>query len=241
MAKALLISLRDAHDAMAAHERRCFEKTAGIPEGTLPMHHMQERRPERHELEKYDTIFFGGSGAYSVNDDQQWIRDSIATLLDVVDLKIPSYASCFGFQGLAVALGGEVINDEAKVEMGSTSVDLTEAGRTDALFKHLPAKFWVQEGHHDRVSRMPSGVQLLVTGDFCYEQAFRVEGAPFWASQFHPELTVQRTIDRFHHYAEFYLDPSEVASTLKMLESGLESPEVGTLLSRLMSGEFAAS
>ncbi len=238
MGKSLLISLRDASDKMAAHERMCFEETAGIAPGSLSMHHMQQRRPEIHELQHFDTIFFGGSGAYSVNDDLPWIRDSIATLLDVVELKIPAYASCFGFQGLAVALGGEVINDESKTEMGSTAVMLTEAGKSDELFKHMPSHFWVQEGHHDRVSRMPSGIELLVSGDFCFEQAFRVQGAPFWASQFHPELTVQRTVDRFHHYAEFYLEPSETASVLATLKGGQESPEVGTLLSRLVSSQL---
>jgi len=199
---------------------------------------MMHGSPDPATLGRYDAIFFGGSGAFSVLDDTPWIRASVQVLLRVVDARIPAYASCFGFQGLAMALGGEVIHDDDHTEMGSTDVFLTDAGRRDPLFSALPPRFWVQEGHHDRVSRLPAGVTLMVGGDFCYEQAFRVDGAPFWASQFHPELTVRKTIDRFHHYADFYLEPDEVQSELAKLESGLESPEVAELLSRFVRGEY---
>jgi len=51
-------------------------------------------------------------------------------------------------------------------------------------------------------------------------------------------ITVRKTIDRFHHYADFYLEPDEVQSELAKLESGLESPEVAELLSRFVRGEY---
>ncbi len=223
---------------MATHELECFRETAGLPEGALDIHAMMTGKPHRDELQRYDAVFFGGSGAYSVLDDSDWIRASVDALLDVVDLKIPAYASCFGFQGLTVALGGSVIHDESKTEMGSTAVFLTDSGQTDPLFGKLPQRFWVQEGHHDRAERLPDGVDLVVAGDFVYEQAFRVKGAPFWASQFHPELTLAKTIDRFYHYAEYYMDPAEADARLEVLRGGLETPEVGSILSRLVRGEF---
>ena len=68
-------------------------------------------------------------------------------------------------------------------------------------------------------------------------QAFRVLGAPFWASQFHPELTPDRTMERFLHYKELYVgdgDMDEVEATLRARQQ--QTPEVASLLSRLVRG-----
>jgi GMP synthase (glutamine-hydrolysing) len=238
MPRTLLVSLRDPGDPMAAHERMCFAEAARLSEDDVSLHPMMGGRPHRDQLTGVDAVFFGGSGAYSVLDDTAWIREAIEVMLEVIDLGVPSYASCFGFQGLALALGGEVINDEARMEMGSTRVHLTPAGLADPLFKHLPPSPWVQQGHHDRVSRLPPGVDLLVAGDVCYEQAFRVTGKPFWASQFHPELDRRRTLDRFHHYRSFYLEEADAEARLAQLMQGEETAEVRELLARVARHDF---
>ena len=237
MSGVLLISLRDPKDPMAAHERVCFAEACRLELEQVAVHSMTEGMPARWRLREVDALLFGGSGAYSVLDDVVWIRNGLDLLVDVVELGVPAWASCFGFQGLALALGGRVEHDESRMEMGSTWLHLTPAGETDSLFSALPKSFWAQQGHHDHVTAMPSGVERLVTGDLCREQAFKVRDAPFWASQFHPELTVQRTLDRFRHYREHYLD-SDGDRVLRMLESGEESPEVSTLLERLVRHNF---
>ena len=206
---ALLISLREPGDAMAPHERQCFADGAQIPIENLHVHCIFDGVPDTAVLRKYDAIFFGGSGAFSVVDDTVWIRTAIKALTTVVDLRVPAWASCFGFQGLGVALGGRVEHDELKTEMGSVLLELTEEGKQDPLLSPLPTRFWAQEGHHDRVVEMPPGVILLARGEEVVEQAFKVEGAPFWASQFHPELTLAQTLERFRHYSQFYLHTGE--------------------------------
>lgn len=239
MPHALLVSLRDPGDPMATHEVRCFADRSGLPIEALTLHHMANGVPSHDELRSYDAIFFGGSGAYSVLDDVAWIKRGIALCVEVIELKIPAYASCFGFQGLALALGGEVVNDDSRTELGATPLDLTDAGAADPLFKHLPRRFWAQEGHHDHVTRLPPGVTLLATGSVSQFQAFKVDGAPFWASQFHPELTQFTTVDRFKYYQALYSsDPVQAAATLALLESTADSPEVGDLLGRLVRHEF---
>ena len=237
MPRALLISLRDPHDPMAAHEHRCFAERCALGLDDIRVHSMTEGLPTRWRLREVDAILFGGSGAYSVLDDVLWIRQAMDVLVDVVELGVPSWASCFGFQGLSVALGGRVEHDEERTEMGSTLLHVTDAGRTDGLFRRLPTPFWAQQGHHDRVTVLPDGVELLATGEVCWEQAFRVERKPFWASQFHPELTVQRTLDRFKHYRDHYLD-GDADEVFRMLESGEDSPEVGDMLAHLVRHEF---
>ena len=232
--RALLVALRDPHDPMLAHEAQCFIERARLPADHLDVHPMAEGRPTRRQLGRYDAVFFGGSGAYSVLDDVPWIREGLSALQDVLDAGKVAWASCFGFQGLARVLGGEVVRDDTLTEMGSTRLRLTEAGRSDPVVGILPADgFWAQEGHHDHVVTLPRGVILLATGDRVANQAFKVDGAPFYASQFHPELTVDHTVARFRHYQEHYLEDRD-PSVLDELMNGLDCPEMAEVLPRLL-------
>ncbi|HMV67606.1 MAG TPA: type 1 glutamine amidotransferase [Myxococcota bacterium] len=238
--RALLVSLRDPHDPMAHHERACFAAAARIDVDRLDVHAMIDGPLDPASIVGRDAVFFGGSGAFSVLDDVAWIRDGLVALQRVIDARAPAWASCFGFQGLALALGGEVIHDDARTELGATRLELTDEGRADPLVGTLPARFWAQEGHHDHVVRLPPGVTRLARGEAACEQAFKVDGAPFWASQFHPELDPDTTVHRFLHYLELYFTGSraEADAMLHHLRSGEQTPEVPALLARLVRGEF---
>jgi GMP synthase (glutamine-hydrolysing) len=239
MPRALLVSLRDPSDPMALQERACFADRSALAESEVDIHPMVSGMPDVPGLKKYDAIFFGGSGAYSVLDDVPWIKQGIELCLRVADLQVPAWASCFGFQGLALALGSDVIRDASRTELGATPLELTDAGVADPLFGLLPRKFVGQEGHHDHVMSVPKGVTLLATGDISRNQGFRVDGSPFWASQFHPELTALTTTARFKYYMAHYADdPEQAARTLRHLETGQDSPECGKLLVRLVRHEF---
>lgn len=215
----------------------CFAESARMKIENLAIHYMSQGPPDLDQLSERGAVFFGGSGAYSVLDDVDWIHQTIELMLHVVKWQIPAYASCFGFQGLSMALGGTVVHDESLTEMGSVELDLTDAGAQCALFSSLPNPFWAQQGHHDHVLKLPSGVTLLAQGHQVQLQAFRVDGAPFWASQFHPELNLQRTIERFVHYAAHYLDGDADAKQerLELLQKNeRNSPEVPELLARIV-------
>lgn len=234
--RALLIALRDPHDAMLAHEARCFAERARLPRESLDVHPMAEGRLDRGRLARYDAVFFGGSGAYSVLDDVPWIRQGLVVLQEVMEARRPAWASCFGFQGLALVLGGQVIHDDDLTEMGSTRLSLTAEGRADPVVGVLPAAgFWAQEGHHDHVVQLPSGVTLLARGSQVPLQGFKVDGAPFYASQFHPELTVAETVVRFHHYRDNYLGERD-PGVLDQLLAGEDTPEMAEVLPRLVAG-----
>lgn len=240
MVRAVLVSLRDPHDVMAEHERMCFAECASVPVSEIQLHHIAKGMPSIESLKTIGTVFFGGSGAYSVLDQHQWIEDTIALMLQVVDKKIPAYASCFGFQGLAKALGGVVKRDDDLTEMGSFELELTPDGEKDSLFSSLPTKFWAQEGHHDHVIELPKGVTLLAKGHRVHAQAFRVDGAPFWASQFHPELNYERTLERFQFYSDHYLGSDEASSNemFQNVKGGPNSEEVPQLLARLIRKQY---
>ena len=221
---------------MGEHERRCFAARARLPLDAVHVFSAPSGRPDTALLKRYDAIFFGGSGAYSVLDEDPWIQKALDTLLEVVDLRIPAWASCFGFHGLAQSLGGKVRAAPELTEMGSTLLSLTDKGRLDAVTCVLPDKFWAQEGHHDLVEELPDAVDLLVTGDAVEFQAFVVRGAPFYASQFHPELTLEGTLQRFQHYATHYVDTQDDTEILTTLKQGKESPELAHLLPRIVWG-----
>jgi GMP synthase (glutamine-hydrolysing) len=175
-----------------------------------------------------------------MEDNTVWIRTAIEALTNVVEQRVPAWASCFGFQGLGVALGGRVERDDSKTEMGSVLLELTEEGRKDPLLSALPQKFWAQEGHHDRVVELPAGVTLLAEGSEVKEQCFKVDGAPFWASQFHPELTLENTLLRFRHYSQFYLQTGEDwDERFRIMKQGEETSQMSQVLERLVYGHFS--
>ncbi len=77
-----------------------------------------------------------------------------APLLDqrVVELGIPIFGICYGFQAMANALGGEVAKT-GKSEFGRTSFQ----AKRSKLFETLVGEFNVWMSHGDSVKRLPSG------------------------------------------------------------------------------------
>ena len=228
MKRDILISLRDPSDPMALQELRCFRDTTGLPE--LEIVHASATPLGDRLLDESRVLFFGGSGAYSVLDEHVWVRNMLDFLVAVVEHKVPAWASCFGFQGLALALGGEVTRDDDRQELGAFPIDLTEAGRGDPLFGGLPGTFHAQLGHHDHVDRLPSGVTLLATGRKIRNQAFKVDDAPFWATQFHPELSKATTTERWNYYRAHYADGDRAHAIDKLMAESPETLEVQTVL-----------
>lgn len=227
---AVLVSLRDPDDPMALHEELCFLEATGLP--TMRVIHASDEPLGQRELDA-DLLLFGGSGAYSVLDPHPWVRRFLDFLLDVVDAGTPAWGSCYGFQGLALAMGGRVVHDMERLRMGGYPVTLTAAGDGDPLFGPLPAAFDAQFGHKDHVDLLPSGVTLLCTDPEGRNEAFHVDGSNFWGAQFHPELTSHKTLDRFRHYQHLY-DPGEGEAIARRIASSTDDPEVPRVLERLV-------
>ncbi len=228
--RAVLVSLRDPADPMAAHEHRCFCEAAGVPELEVICAATEELDDSVLEA---DVLFFGGSGSFSVLDSHRWVKRFLDFLPQVPERDIPAWASCFAFQGLALAMGGVVVRDEARKQIGACQVHLTESGRQDLLFQELPASFYAQFGHHDHVTRVPEGFTILATGNGDAPQAFRVRGANFWGAQFHPELQKQTTLERWNFYRDKYKGNQGKAID-RRLRGAPDTPEVKRLLRALV-------
>jgi len=181
-----------------------------------------------------DVLLVGGSGEYSVLDDHPPIRRFNDYLGEISRSGIPVFASCFGFQALALALGGEVIADDENAEVGTYDLRLTEAGAQDELFAAFPQQFKAQLGHKDRVARLPDGVQSLAESDLCPTQAFRLPGLPVYATQFHAELDWRANKQRFRGYMDTYGKLFGEEEAIRKLLGHEPSPEANALIRRFV-------
>jgi GMP synthase (glutamine-hydrolysing) len=124
----------------------------------------------------------------SVTEKAPWMLDLGDALLRAGERGAQVLGVCFGHQLLAKAAGGEVILNPRGREIGTVSVQLTQAGRRDPLFAWAQGgEIEVQATHVDAVDPLPPDATLLASNENCAAQAYRL--SPTVAGvQFHPEV-----------------------------------------------------
>lgn len=164
----------------------------------------------------YDALFVGGSSDASVTqpDRYPFVQDTKRLLVHCLQVGLPVFASCFGFQAVVEALGGKVIVDAANMEMGTYPLTLTEAAGSDLLFHDVPNGFWVVSGHKERAISLPEGAILLASSELCPYHAIKMTGKPFYGFQFHPEVDPQDLAARITRYQSRYLENSTALSQI---------------------------
>ena len=233
----LLLQSRDAKDPMRAHEIECFSASLGVPASGIVVVDMLQRVPTRDELRSSGAVLMGGSGDYSSLDPYPWIGRMVEYVREqLIPSGVPTFGSCFGLQVTTLALGGEMMRDPAHREVGSIDLTVSSAAAGDPLFAPLPSMFVGQAGHTDRAVRLPPGATLLATSAMCPVNAFRVDGRPYWACQFHPELDPDAVAKRYMAYMEKYpptdLPPGTPLSEAPFLKKLRSSPHATRLLQR---------
>jgi len=233
--KVLLLQARDAGEPAGPHELKCFTELTGIPSENITLHDLLTGPPTIAGLSHYDALMIGGSGNYYVSRGNMPHGDEFEDFLrQIVAINFPTFASCFGFQYLAHALEGEVIHDPENAEVGTYEVNLTPYGESDELFGQLPLSFMAQLGHKDRVFKLPEHAQNLASSQRSPFQAFRVEGKPIWAAQFHPELSDRTNLERAMMYQNSY----SLDTMAEFLEGIKPTPEANSLLRKFMGIVF---
>lgn len=204
----LLLQARDHDDPMGPHEVACFKGAMGLADDELVVMNAVDGIPARSDVDGCCAVLMGGSGNYSSLDDDPWIHDLIAFSRNVLVLEgKPVFASCFGFQILVRAVGGSMIRDHRRTEMGTFDLQTTELGLGDPLFRHLGVEFPAQVGHMDRAHSVPPGVHTCALSALCPVHAIRIGHLPIWATQFHPELDRADMETRYLHYKDKYFPP----------------------------------
>lgn len=151
------------------------------------------------KLAEYDALIIGGSDVSVLDHQQPWWSLLNPLLHQVIRSEIPYWGTCYGFQAMALILGGSVMGGPEWTELGSVPVELTEEGAADPLFCTLPNRFHVQTGHHDSITELPQDAVQLVKGNGVQCQAARF-GPNAYGTQFHTELdldSAKRRMERF--------------------------------------------
>jgi GMP synthase (glutamine-hydrolysing) len=237
--KILLLQARNHGDLAKTEERQSFAERAGLDLEQIVPHDLLSGPPTLRQVLQHDAMMVGGSGDYYVSKGNlPGFQQVLDLLQEVVARGHPTFASCFGFQLMAKALGGEIIFDPATMEVGTYELTLTEAGQQDELLGRLPPQFMAQLGRKDRASRIPAGYLHLASSERAPFQAFRIPGQPIWATQFHPELTGEDNRLRFDRYRQGYGSVMSEAEQQLTLSRFRESPETETLIARFLALVF---
>ena len=125
------------------------------------------------------AVILSGS-PFSVNDG----------ILPDVDLtrfrgKYPLLGVCYGAQLLAKQNGGNVTASKIR-EYGRAKLKSVEE---NLLFKDIPLGSQVWMSHGDTIQTIPSNFKIIASTDTVNVAAFKIDGEPTYAIQFHPEVT----------------------------------------------------
>ncbi|MEO1269304.1 MAG: type 1 glutamine amidotransferase [Myxococcota bacterium] len=207
-----LLQARLPSDPILHQEVDCFVHQTGLPRDAFRLVNLtQDDLSDPQTLTDADVVMVGGSGEFSVvQSGFAWHEPMLELMREVVRRGLPMFASCFGHQALAQALGGTLRRDhEGGGEIGTLEVALTAAGRADQVFGQLPERFPAQLGHLDEVTVLPTGAINLASSAKCAVQAIRMEGTSIISTQFHPELTMEAELERWLSYISNYKSAEE--------------------------------
>ncbi len=158
---------------------------------------------------------------------------------DVVARDIPFLGACCGC-GLLGSYLDTPISGRYAEPVGAAKVRLTEAGKQDPLLAGFPDEIDVMLGHKEACDRVPDGATLLITGDACPVQMFRL-GQNVYATQFHPEGDAAGFIVRIHAYKNHGYFPPEEADALIEAVSRVDTPWPREILRRFVARYAPAS
>lgn len=199
----LLLQVRNPDDPMRQQEVRCFTQTLDCRESQMHVFDLLSGVPSLEHLSHFDVVVLGGSGDYSVAEGGPWLPAALETMQELYYTSKPTFASCWGFQAMAKAMGGEVVTDIRRAELGTVPVRLTDAGKRDPVFGGLGDQFLAAMGHQDIVEQLPPEAILLASSDTVENQAFRIADKPIYCTQFHPELDRAAFLERVDAYPQY--------------------------------------
>ncbi|MHC4219072.1 MAG: type 1 glutamine amidotransferase [Planctomycetota bacterium] len=202
----LLLQVRNPGDPMREQEVGCFARVLRCPPSHVAVFDLLGGWPSPRDLARYDIVLLGGSGDYSVAEGGEWLEPSLEAMRELYVINKPTFASCWGFQAMTRALGGEVVVDLDRAEVGTHELFLTATGRGDPVFGPLAEAgpvFHAQQGHVDIVERLPDDAELLVSSRRVENQAFRFPGKHIYCTQFHPELDRRTLLERLQRYPSY--------------------------------------
>lgn len=176
----------------------------------------------RIRLDDYSGVIVGGSPFDVSAEDKSAIQGQIeqdfSRLFEEIEaLDFPFLGCCSG-NGLLGAYCGAVVSKKFGEPVGGAMVTLTEAGKEDPLLEGFPDQIRVLLGHKEACDEVPPGTTLLIRGERCPVQMFRLK-QNIYATQFHPEGDIAGFTLRINVYREHgYFPPGEAATLIQSLQ-----------------------
>ena len=205
----LVLQLRP-EDETSDSEYQAFLKYGQMEEADTHRIRIEKTGIPELSLDDYTAVIVGGS-PFDISTPQQQksdiqvrIESDFKRLFDkIIACDFPFLGACSGCGLLGSYLDTPISNRYAE-PVGGVRVTLTDEGRHDSLLAGFPEQIDVLCGHKEACDELPAGASLLLTGEACPVQMFRV-GKNVYATQFHPEgdsegFTVRIQVYKHHGY-----------------------------------------
>lgn len=219
MPKPFLMLSSRADPVPAASEAEALPRIAGLRQGEWVQVKMEQVGFPEIDLNDWSGIIVCGSpfDVGTPEEEKSAIQRNIEAGLRniyprILDESFPYLGLCYGLGTLNLYLGGEMGTDGGEA-ISAPLLTVNDAGRNDELLKGMPRTFHSYVGHHEAVTRLGEGMEVLVTGEICPIHMVRV-GDKAWATQFHPELDLAGIEVRIDEYGGRYY-PAEEADAIR--------------------------
>ncbi|MGD2172645.1 MAG: glutamine amidotransferase [Gammaproteobacteria bacterium] len=234
----LILQLRPEDDT-SDNEYASILKYGGLDERETRRMRIEKTGIPRLALEDYAAVIVGGSPfdistpQAQKSDIQVRIEGDFRRLFDrIVNQDFPFLGACSGC-GLLGSYLDTPISRRFAEPVGGARVSLTEDGRKDPLLAGFPDRIDVLCGHKEACDCLPRGATLLLTGEACPVQMFRV-GENVYATQFHPEGDGEGFTVRIHAYKHHgYFEPSEAEALIEAVTRS-DTPYAREILHRFV-------
>ncbi|MCA9399208.1 MAG: type 1 glutamine amidotransferase [Candidatus Omnitrophica bacterium] len=147
---------------------------------------LEESLPDTDFSDIEALVVLGGPMNVYEEDKYPFLKQETIFIQRALEKRVPFLGLCLGSQ-LLVKSTGEKVTQSPQKEIGFFSIELTDAGKDDPLFKGLPETFEVFQWHED-MFHIPSQGRLLASSPACPHQAVKV-GDNAYGLQFHVEIT----------------------------------------------------
>jgi GMP synthase (glutamine-hydrolysing) len=234
----LILQLRPEDDT-SDNEYQAILKYGGLAaEDTYRLRIEKTGIPEL-SLDDYAAVIVGGS-PFDISTPEplkkpiqvQIEKDFRRLLDDIVSNDKPFLGACSGC-GLLGSYLDTPISRKYGEPVGGAMVSVTAAGREDSLLHDFPEQIAVLCGHKEACDHVPQGATLLLSGDACPVQMFRV-GENVYATQFHPEGDGPGFTVRIHAYKHHGYFPAEQADALIEAVNQEDTPYAREILRRFV-------
>ena len=231
--KILLLQIRDG-EQVRQEEYLSFAEYCGVAPHQLDILNVFDT-PEFPvtAADEYDALLVGGASEANVLKPDQFpfVLQCQNLIRYCAETAKPVFASCFGFQLAVLALGGEILHKDEDFEMGTLPISLSESAVDDQLYHDTPDGFHAISVHRQYAETVPDDCEVLAYTDQCIH-SFKLQGKPFWAFQFHPEVDKATLIERLTFYKAHYTDGDGQLD--RVLSSAVETPESNYLVRKFV-------